>query len=174
MNSIELSLLIGFAFVIALLVRIERLIRIGISRETIYRDRQSLEVNVRDLMPTLWFDYEFRNNIVPWFALATGQYDKSRLKEWHWSTIASNLEKSHIDIPLDEIEYLGNLSKDFFHEACQSRLLSELEVRYLLFWLWNLNFSDPTVVILDDVNSFKSELSNLRERFLKKKDVLKK
>ena len=72
MNLFEFSSLVGFAVVIALLVRIERVLKTVLSMETIYRERQSLEATVRDFMPTLWIDHEFRENIVSWFALATG------------------------------------------------------------------------------------------------------
>jgi hypothetical protein len=166
MNLFEFLSLLGCAVVIALLVRIERAIKTGFSIETSCRERQSLEANVRDLMPNLWVDYEFRKGMVSWFALATGPYDKNRESKWHWPAIADNLSRAHGQIPSDEIERLRNLSSEFYREAYRSQLLTELEVRYLLYWAWNLHFPDPTAAISDDASKFESELSNIRARFL--------
>jgi hypothetical protein len=166
MTVFEFSALVGFAVVIALLIRIERILKTGLSIETAYRERQSLEATVRDHMPTLWIDHEFRENIVSWFVLATGSYDKGREKEWHWTTIAHNLSKAHGPIPPNEIERLSSLSGELFREADLSHLLTEFEVRYLLFRVWNLYFSDPALVVADDIPMFESELSSIRDRFL--------
>jgi hypothetical protein len=169
MTLFEFSTLVGLAVVIALLIRIERILKTALSMETIYRERRSLEATIRDYMPTLWVDPEFREDLIHWFILAR-KSDKSHQKQWHWYTIVQNLSKADRPkpawrIPPDEIERLSSLSRELFREAELSHLLTEFEVRYLLFHVWNLYFSDPALVVPDDVPRFESELSNIRERF---------
>jgi len=167
MTLFEFSILVGLAIVIALLVRIEKILKTTFA----IRERQSLEATVRDFMPTLWVNPEFREGLIPWFALAFRPYDKRREKEWHWPAIEDNLkmaasQESTPTIPPEEVERLKNLSSEFFREAESSHLLTELEVRYLLFRTWKQYFRDPTLVRPNDVRNFEDELSNIRKRFL--------
>jgi hypothetical protein len=169
MTGFELLTLISLAGIVALLVRIERVLKALLANS----ERQALEAKVRDFMPTLWVDPEFRDNIIPWYVLATGPYSQSRKMNWHWPTIEDNLsttnEPKRWEIPPNEIERLKNLSIEFSREAESSHLLTDLEVRYLLFCIWNSHFRLTGMIIPDDVRNFEDELSAIRKHFLTNK-----
>jgi hypothetical protein len=153
------------------------LVRFGKTLETILStcERWHLEATAHDYMPTLWIDPEFsHDNLITWFVLATGPNSQS-LREWHWAALESNLakrgESRGCEVSPDEIERLKNLSSEFFREAESSNLLTELEIRYLLFYAWNLYLhqGDPCVFVPDDVARFEGGLSDMRQRFFTQK-----
>jgi hypothetical protein len=156
----------GLGAVVVFLVRIERVLDTILST----CERWHLESTVRDHMPTLWADSEFsHDNLVQWFDMANGPYSQSLKEKWHWAALKDNLAKANgsrrWEIPPEEIERLENLSSKFFDEAEPSNLLTDSEIRYLLFYAWNLHLGAPAAVTPDDAIEFENELSNMRQRF---------
>lgn len=154
------------------------LVRFGKTLETILStcERWHLESTVRDHMPTLWTAPEFsHDNLAQWFNIANGPYSQSLREKWHWPTLESNLakrgESGECKVSPDEIERLKNLSSEFFREAESSNLLTELEIRYLLFYAWNLYLhqGDPCMFVPDDVAGFEGGLSDMHQRFFSQK-----
>jgi hypothetical protein len=168
MTLFETLVLVGLGAVVFFLVQV------GKTLETISFTckRWHLESTVRDNMPTLWATPEFsHNNLVTWFDMANGPYNQSLKEKWHWATLEDNLVRTggprRWNIPPEEIERLKNLSSEFFHEAELSNLLTDPEIRYLLFYAWNLYLhqGDPWVFVPGDIAKFEDELSNMRQCF---------
>jgi len=84
-------------------------------------------------MPSLWATLNFGEYGFV-FTLATGPYDRER-KGVALACDSDYLVKRHGQIRPDEIAQLENLSSEFYSEACHSQLLTELEARYLLYWI---------------------------------------
>ena len=162
MTLFEFLILIGLAIVIALLLRLEGVLK----KPFAFLERQGLESTIRTFMPKLWVDPEFHDSLAPWLNVALGPYDPILLKDWNWNAVANGLHEGDETIPPVEVIRLVGLSTDFLRDAESSRLLTSLEAKYLLFHIWNLHFSDPSIVVPNDVLSFEDELSNIRKKYL--------
>jgi hypothetical protein len=169
MTTFEILVAAGIAIVIGLLVRIEKVLKALSESE----DRRDLESEVRDFMPTLWKEPEFRSKLVPWYRrMNDGEYASVFAKQWHWYAIVETLSKTEEGyfrwkMPASEINRLDTLSGQFLHDAESSHLITKMEADYILFYLWNLHFHDPHILCKNDMTSFEEDLLEMRKKYLR-------